>query len=159
MLVHVLFWVTVLAERALGTEAGTTQCASHGECIGYTVANANHESFDGAYVYVSATGGVPEHWKHEQNQGYLVQLAGSAGWALVFPSGDLGWPTMGYPQNWDALNGNAHAYTQSADPTLMWLCWSGGDYTVEKALVSLTPPPTGATKQCIAKMNWITLKF
>ena len=151
MLVHVLFWVTVLAERALGTEAGTTQCASHGECIGYTVANANLASFDGAYKYVSATGGVPEHWKHEQNQGYLVPLAGGAGWALVFPSsGFAPWADLGYSDNWDVLNGNAHAYTQSADPTFgMWLCWSQGGYNQEKALVSLTPPPPGKTKQCI----------
>ena len=92
-----------------------------------------------------------EHWKHEQNEGYLVPLAGGAGWALVFPSGGYApWADLGYSDNWDVLNGNAHAYTQSADPTFgMWLCWSQGGYNQEKALVSLTPPPPGKTKQCI----------
>lgn len=98
----------------------------------YVVSGANVSTFDGRYSHVASTGAVPEHWKHQGGDGYLVRLT-TGGWALAFSSpASLNWAgsSLKYSLDWKELNGKAHAYTTSATPTAgNWNEWKKGAYS------------------------------
>ena len=99
----------------------------------YFVSGANVSRFDGHYFFVASSANVPEHWKQEHGGGYLIRLT-DGGWALVFSSpNSLNWKgsALKHSLDWKTLDGNAHAYTTSKDPTASeWNEWKKGAYSV-----------------------------